>query len=443
MDDQEPPARRTEGRSAESPDAPAPIAQPSAPEGPLRALRHPNFRLYFFGQAVSLLGTWVQQVALGWLVYRLTGSALLLGTVAFLSQAPLLVLAPIAGIWIDRYDRRRLMLAVQWLMMLLAGGLAALTYLEAIAPWHIVALALALGVLNSFDAPVRQALVVQLVDDRADLANAIALNSFTFNSARFVGPPLAGLLLALTSEAVCFALNALSFAGVILALSRVRIPAHPHIEGGLSAALREGIGYAWTTYPIRALLLNVVLVNLLATPYVALMPIFAKDVFQGGPQTLGWLLGAAGCGSLCAAIYLMVRRSVLGLTRTIAAGGVLAAAALIGFSLTAWLPLALALLFVVGFGAIVTNASTNTVLQTIVPDPIRGRIVSFYTAAVLGTAAVGGLAAGAVAERIGAPLTLLGQALLLLVASMLFVARLDTLRRHIRPIYAALGLSRK
>lgn len=417
-----------------------------APQGlahAVRALRHRNFRLYFYGQVISLLGTWIQQVALSWLVYRLTGSTLLLGTVVFVSQAPQLVLGPFAGIWVDRHDRRRLLLLMQWLMLAQALALSALTYAEVIGPWLILAMAGALGVLNSFDGPLRQSMASQLVDDRADLSNAIALNALTFNSARFIGPPLAGVLVGLTSEATCFALNALSFVAVIVALLRLRIAPNPRVGGTLAGAFREGMDYARTTYPIRALLTEVALVNALAAPYIALMPVFAKDVFHGDAQTLGLLLGSAGLGALCAAGYLATRRSVRGLTRTISVGGGLAAAALLAFSLTSTLPLALVSLFLVGFGIIVSNASTNTVLQTIVPDRIRGRILSLYSTSVFGMAALGGLIAGAVAAHIGAPLTVLGQGLLLLLCAARFAARLDTLRLHIRPIYDELGIVRR
>lgn len=410
---------------------------------PWRALRHRNFRLYFAGQCVSLLGTWIQQVALSWLVYRLTGSTLLLGTVAFLTQAPQLIVGPFAGIWIDRADRRRLMLLIQSLMLAQATALAALSYGGWIAPWHVLLAALALGLLNSVDAPLRHAMVGQLVTERADLSNAIALNTFSFNAARFVGPPLAGVLVGLTSEAACFAMNGLSFVAVIAALLRIRTAPGARATGPLGAALGEGLRYARDTYTVRALLLQVAILNLLAAPYVALMPAFARDVFRGGPDTLGLLLGAAGLGALCAALYLAARRSVRGLTGIIAGGNLLAALALIGFSLADMLWLGIALLFLLGFGMIVCNASTNTILQTILPEHLRGRVLALFTSCVLGMAALGGLLAGSIAEHVGAWPTLLSMAVLLLLGALRFRSRLGRLQQYTRILYAELGISRR
>src|SRR5574338_15965 len=370
-----------------------------------RALRHRNYRLYFWGQAVSLLGSWIQQVALGWLVYRLTGSPLLLGAVAFLSQAPQLVGAPLAGIVIDRSDRRRLMLQVQFLLLLQALSLALLSELGWIQPWHILLAAAALGILNCFDAPLRHALAVQLVDDRNDLPNAVALNSLTFNVARFVGPPVAGLALGLTSEAACFALNGLSFVAVITALLRIRLaPAKP-TAGAFGEALREGLLYTMENLPVR-----------------------------------GLLLGSAGAGALGAAVYLVSRPTIRGLTGDIAGGNGLAALGLIGFALAHQAWLGMALLVPVGFGLIIANASSNTILQAILPDHLRGRVLALYTSAALGSAAAGGLIAGLVAERAGVQLTFLGIGIVLLLAVLRFRAQLELLRAHLRPLYQALGI---
>ena len=397
----------------------------------LRALRHRNFRLYFAGQAMSILGTWIQQVALSWLVYRLTGSSLLLGVTAFLSQAPQLVVGPIAGAWVDRHDRRRLLLIVQIVLAVQALGLSALTFADAIGPGLIVAMSLVLGVLNSFDAPLRQSLLSQLVPERADLANAIALNALLVNSARFIGPPLAGQLEAAPGEAVCFALNALSFLALIAALSQMRVANSGRSGGSLGAVFREGLAYAWGTYPTRTLLAMVVVVNLLATPYAVLMPVFAREVFQGGAQTLGWLLGAAGVGALGAAAFLVTRRSAGGLAGMVALGSLAAAGGLAAFSLSTRLELALPLMVVVGFGITCSNVSCNTTLQSIVPEHLRGRVIALFTASLFGMQAVGGLLAGSVADRLGAPLTLLSGALLLLSAGLWFVSRLGVLQRSI------------
>lgn len=430
---------------AARPDAATPALAPRARPArgrSWRALRHPDYRRYFCGQSVSLLGTWIQQVALGWLVYRLTGSTLLLGTVAFLSQAPQLLIAPFAGIVIDRSDRKRLMMTVQLLMLAQSAFLALFTGFGWIAPWHILAAALTLGVLNSFDAPLRHALVGQLVRERDDLPNAIALNATIFNIARFVGPPVAGLVLGLTSEAVCFGLNGLSFLAVIVALQRIRAaPAEP-VATPFGSALREGLAYVRASVPVRLLLLQVALLNFLASSYVPLMPAFARDVFHGGPDTLGLLLGSAGAGALGASLHLMMRGSVRGLTGSIAGGNLLAALALLAFALTDTLWLALPMLFLLGFGVITGNASTNTILQTILPGALRGRVLALYTASALGAAAVGGLTAGWGAQLAGPGATLFGLGTLLLLAAVRFRWRLEQLRVHLRPLYATLGITR-
>ena len=407
---------------------------------PWRALRHRNFRLYFGGQCVSLMGTWIQQVALSWLVFRLTGSTLLLGTVAFLGQAPQLLVGPFAGVWIDRTDRRRLMFVVQALMLAQASILALLAWGQWIAPWHIVTAAVALGLLNSVDAPLRHSMVGQLVADRSDLPNAIALNTFSFNATRFVGPPVAGLLVSLTSEATCFAINGVSFVAVLAALMQIRVATVAPISAPLGSALAEGLRYARHTFTVRSLLIQVALLNLLAAPYVALIPVFARDVFHGGPDTLGLLLGAAGCGALTASLHLAGRPSVRGLSHSIAYGNFLTALALFGFAITGQLWLALIELFAVGFGLIVCNAATNSVLQTIIPQQLRGRVLALFSSAVLGMAALGGLIAGLVADHWGTTATLLGMAALLLLSAAGFGMRLGKLKNETRQLYDELGI---
>lgn len=422
-------------------DDPPPARTESLRRSSWRALQSPAYRRYFLGQSLSLLGTWIQQVALGWLVYRLTDSTALLGGVAFLSQAPQLLLAPFVGIIIDRADRKRLMLVIQSLMLVQAVALAALTYLDLIQPWVILVAAAVLGVLNSFDAPLRHALAGQLVARREDIPNAIALNALTFNLARFIGPPLAGLLLGLSSEAFCFAVNGLSFVGVILALLSIDSPSERPHAVPFGSALREGFDYVRGSVPVGGLLLQVALLNFLAASYLPMMPAFARDVFNGGPDMLGALLGSAGAGALGASLYLVTRQSVRGLTGTIASANLLAACALCGFALTdaAWL--ACLLLFLLGFGMIAGNASTNTILQTILPAGLRGRVLALYTAANLGAAAAGGLVAGWVAERAGPETTLLAAGGLLLVVALRFRFGLEHLRVHLRPLYAELGIT--
>lgn len=407
-----------------------------------RAFAHAGYRLYFAGQAVSILGNWIQQVALGWLVYRLTGSALLLGSVAFLAQIPQLVVAPLAGIVIDRSNIRRLMLVVQSAMLLQAVALAALTWSGWITTWQILIAAAVFGILNSFDVPLRHAYTSQLVEDRQDLPNAIALNSLFFNLARFIGPPLAGTLLALTSEAACFAFNALSFLAIIGVLLHLRTSAQPHSTARFGEAMREGVAFVRQSFPVRHILWQVALLNFLAANYLPLMPAFARDIFRGGPETLGLLLGSAGAGALLASLMLASRRSVRGLTGTIAFGNLLAGIALVAFALTADIGLAVIMLFLLGFGLINGNASSNTILQTILPERLRGRVLALYSAANLGAAALGGLLSGALAERLGAGETLLSMGVLLIAAALFFLIRLELFRMHLRPIYARLGIVR-
>lgn len=407
-----------------------------------RALAHAGYRLYFAGQAVSILGNWIQQVALGWLVYRLTGSALLLGTVAFLAQIPQLVVAPLAGIVIDRSNIRRLMLVVQTGMLFQTVALAALTWAGWITPWQILVAAAVFGILNSFDVPLRHAYTSQLVQDRQDLPNAIALNSLFFNLARFIGPPLAGTFLALTSEAACFAFNALSFLVIIGVLLRLRTSAQPHSNAHFGEAMREGVAFVRQSFPVRHILWQVALLNFLAANYIPLMPAFARDIFRGGPETLGLLLGSAGAGALLASLMLASRRSVRGLTGAIAFGNLLAGIALVAFALTADIGLAVIMLFLLGFGLINGNASSNTILQTILPERLRGRVLALYSAANLGAAALGGLLSGALAERLGAGETLLAMGVMLIAAALFFLIRLELFRMHLRPIYARLGIVR-
>ncbi|MBL8474163.1 MAG: MFS transporter [Rhodocyclaceae bacterium] len=422
----------------------APAAPPSQTRAmPWRALRHRNFRLYFFGQCVSLLGTWIQQVAMGWLAYRLTGSPLLLGAVAFLTQAPQLVVGPLSGVLIDRADRRKLMLTTQSLMLLQAAVLAVLASFGWIEPWHLPPAALVLGVLNSVDAPLRHALVGQLVEDRADLSNAIALNTLSFNTARFVGPPVAGVLLAATSEATCFAMNALSFLAVIAALLKLSLAPRVAAAGALRGAFGDGLRYVRDTHTVRALLTQVAVTNFLAAPYAALMPALARDQFRGGPDTLGLLLGAAGCGALAAGLQLAVRASVRGLTGVTASASLLSALALAGFAATQEVWLAALLMFITGYAQISLNASANTILQTVVPDHLRGRVMALFPASVLGTAAIGGLIAGSVAEHWGARIALAAMALALFGVALHFRRRLGKLQDHTRNLYEALGVPPK
>lgn len=374
----------------------------SWPNG-LRALRHRNFRLYFAGHAISTLGTWIQQVALAWLVYRLTGSAALLGVTSCVALLPQLFIGPLAGAWIDRHDKRRLLLISQSLMAVQAAGLAALTAGGLITPALIVGMSTLLGVLSAFDTPLRQSLLSRFVDDRADLPNALALNASLFTCSRFVGPPLAGLLLGITSESLCFALNALSYLALVVGLLLVRLPPAIRASGSMGSVFREGLDYALRTPNVRGMMLGVLLVNLTASSYAALLPVFARDIFAGDARTLGWLWGAAGLGSLLSSLFLAHHQDPARLPRIILLSALASAGALLLFAISRNLPLSLLAMAALGFGVTVNNVGTNIVLQSSAPEELRGRVVSIYTATRFGFDAIGGLAAGLLAAHFGGP----------------------------------------
>jgi MFS family permease len=408
-----------------------------------RALRHRNFRLFFIGQGLSMMGTWLQQVAMGWLTYRITGSAWLLGVIAFSANAGFLVFGTWAGVVADRVRRRRALYLTQSLMLAQAVVLTALTALGHIEVWHLIVLALWLGIVSAFDIPVRQSLYVQLVDDRADLGNAIALNSFLVNAARVVGPALAGLLLAIVSEAVCFGLNALSFVAVIVAVARMRFPHEPGPAshgGGWWASWVEGFRYVSGYPPARALLILVAMLSWTITPYSSLMPIYAKDVYEGGPRTLGFLLAAAGGGALLSTGYLASRENVRGLGRVIALSAMVAGIAMATFAYLRILPVALVLMVAIGGGVILAAASANTILQTIVDDRLRGRVAGFYTLAFLGVAPLGNLAAGALAAQWSAPATFALNGVGATLAALWFWRKLPEMRAALRVAYQKLGI---
>lgn len=407
-----------------------------------RALRHRNYRLFFTGQGLSLIGTWAQQVAMGWLTWRLTESAVLLGVVAFSANVGMLVLGPFAGVMVDRVNRRRALLLTQSLLMLQAVTLTVITALGVVHIVHLIALALFLSVAQTFDVVLRQSSYVLFVDDRADLANAIALNSMMVNAARVVGPAMAGILLAVTSEAVCFGINALSFLAVLLALTRIRWPAQASAPAGPGwwPSFVEGARYALGFAPARALLALVALVSFTIVPYSSLMPIYAKVHFAGGPQTLGFLLASAGSGALIAMVWLAGRGSVRGLGRVIAFAALGSGAALAAFSHLELYFVALALMVPVGGGVTLAAASSNTILQTIVDDRLRGRVAGFYTLAFLGVAPLGHITAGSLAGAIGVQNTFLLNGVVCLCGGLVFLRMLPRLAVDIRPIYRRLGI---
>ena len=407
-----------------------------------RALQHRNYRLFFGGQGISMIGTWMQQIAINWLVFRLTHSALLLGVVGFTSRIPTFVFAPFAGVFVDRWNRHRLLVTTQVLAMLQAFALAFLVLSGNVQVWHIIVLSLVLGLVNAFDVPVRQALVVNMIERREDLGNAIALNSSMVNGSRLVGPSIAGFLIATVGEGICFLLNGVSFIAVIISLLAMDLPRQPKKAQGSHPwhDLKEGFSYAFGFPPIRSILLLLALVSLMGMPYAVLMPIFAENILKGGPQAFGFLLGATGVGALAGAIFLASRKTVLGLGRIIVMASSVFGIGLVSFSLSRIYSLSLALMVLTGFGMMVNMTSSNTVLQTIVEEDKRGRVMSFYTMAFMGMVPFGSLLAGSLAHTIGAPVTVLIGGLSCMLGSFLFARQLPMLRKMVRPIYVQKGI---
>ncbi len=408
----------------------------------VRALRSRNYRLFFGGQSISLIGTWMTRVATSWLVYRLTDSAILLGLVGFAGQVPAFFLGPIAGVWVDRWDRHRTLVVTQILSMLQSFALAALALAKIITVWEVLLLAFAQGLINAFDMPARQAFVVQMVENREDLGNAIALNSSMVNAARLVGPAIAGVLIAGVGEGYCFLVDGISYIAVIVSLLLMHITARQARKASrrVLSELHEGWRYVTESAPIRSILLNLALVSLFGVPYTVLMPIFASGILGGGAHTLGFLMSATGVGALLGAVTLAMRRSVLGLGRRIVYMTAMFGAALIAFSFSRMLWLSLLLLPFAGFGMMQQMASSNTILQTIVDDEKRGRVMAFYSMAFQGMAPFGSLVAGALAARIGAPGTVALSGAFCIAGSVWFAARLPRIREVIRPIYVKLGI---
>jgi MFS family permease len=372
----------------------------------LRAFRYRNYRLFFGGQIVSLCGSWMTITATSWLVYRLTGSALLLGVIGFASQFPAFLLTPFGGIFVDRWNRHRLLVATQTMSMLVSFTLAGLTLGGIVTIPVLIVVSVVQGMVNAFDMPTRQAFVVSLVEDKGDLGNAIALNSSMFNAARLVGPSIAGALIAASNEGWCFFIDGVSFLAVIAALLAMRVPGRPPASSRHTSALEqfaEGWSYTYASTPIRSIIALIALVCLAGAPYAVLMPIFAGSILRGGPHTLGFLMTASGAGALLGALWLASRRAVHGLSRTVPVAAAVFGFGLVAFSFSRALWLSLALLVVVGFGLIVQIASSNTLLQTIVEDGKRGRVMSFFLTAYFGTTPIGSLAAGALSARFGAP----------------------------------------
>jgi MFS family permease len=407
-----------------------------------RSLAHRNFRLFFFGQGISLIGTWMQQIALIWLAYRLTHSALFLGLVGFASQIPAVVITPFAGVLTDRCNRRYTVFIAQVAAMIQAFVLTALTFTGATCEWHIVLLSIFGGLITGFDVPARQSFIAQMVEDRGDLANAIALNSSMFNGARLIGPAIAGLLIRLLGEWPCFLINGLSYLAVLwsLALMRIKPVAILNHDQGILDGIKEGFGYIWASTAIRSVLGLLGLVNLMSMPTTILLPLVASEILHGGADTLGLLTAALGIGALAASLFLAARRSVLGLKRLIAWTTAAFGLGMIVLSFSHLLWFSVLTLLVTGFAMIAQMAASNTILQTIVDEDKRGRLMSFYTLAFVGTAPIGSLLSGFLANRIGTMPTIMFCGLVCVGGSLVFACLLPSLRKSVRPIYLRAGI---
>jgi MFS family permease len=407
-----------------------------------RALRHRNYRLFLSGQTVSLCGTWITSVATAWMVYRLTSSAFWLGVVGFSSQAPTAILAPVAGVWVDRWDRHRVLLVTQACAMVQSTLLAIFALTGLMTVGHLIALGALQGLINAFDVPARQSFVVQMIDDRADLANAIALNSSMVNGTRLIGPTLAGVLIAAVGEGWCFAIDAISYVAVIgslLAMRLTAVPPRPR-RASVWAELADGLAYVRATPMVMAVLSMLAITSLLGMPYSAMMPAFAVERLGGGPHTLGFLVSATGVGALAAALYLASRRTVVGLGSVLARAAAAFGVALLtlAFVRSPWV--AMPVLFVAGAGMMLQLAGTNTIVQSLVDEDKRGRVMSLYTLAFFGATPVGALLSGAVARAFGTHVAIgLGGACCMVVA-IVFRAGLPALRVASRPLYVAKGL---
>jgi len=403
-----------------------------------RSLRSKNYRLFFFGQGISLIGTWTQQVAISWLVYRVTGSTFLLGVVAFSNQIPTLFLGPLAGVVADRWERKRLLLWTQSLSMLQALILAALVLTGAIQTWQIIALSLFIGIINAFDIPIRQSFVMQMVEKKDDLGNAIALNSAMFNSARFIGPMVAGILISTVGEGVCFLINGISYLAVLASLAAIRLAPRQNLKVK-APVLREfydGVRYAWSFKPIIAILALLSVFSIAGAPYLVLMPAYAKDVLHGGAHTFGFLMSAAGIGALSATLYLASRKNAHGLIKIIPVAAVACGLGIASFALSRNISLSIICLFLAGFCMMTQIASSNTIIQTVVDDDKRGRVMSLFAMSFMGIMPFGSLLAGSVADRIGVQNTLLLGAACCIAGALIFASKLPMLSELLKPVFA-------
>ncbi|MEI7524022.1 MAG: MFS transporter [Mariniphaga sp.] len=409
------------------------------PEGfktTFRSLKYRNYRLFFAGQSISLIGTWIQRIAMPWLVYDLTKSVLLLGIVGFVGQVPTFLLSPFAGVLTDRWNRYHILITTQVLAMLQASILTWLVLTRSVEVWQIILLSGLLGCINAFDIPARQSFVIKMVEKREDLGNAIALNSSIVNGARLLGPSVAGILIATTGEGICFLINSLSYIFVIWSLLLMKVTPHQkkYDSQPVLKEFREGFSYTFRFLPIRYTILLLALVSLMGMPYTVLMPVFAKEILHGGSHTFGFLIGASGLGALSGALFLASQKNVIGIVKIIPVATLIFGGGLVLFSFSRFFALSLLLMVVTGLGMMLQMASSNTMLQTIVHDNMRGRVMSFYTMAFMGTAPFGSLLAGYSAKIIGVPNTILIGGICCIFGALIFIRKLPEIKRNIHTI---------
>jgi MFS family permease len=407
-----------------------------------RSLQYRNYRLFFSGQSISLIGTWMQRIAMPWLVYHMTGSALLLGVVGFAGQIPTFILSPVAGVLTDRWNRYRVLLVTQIFSMIQAFILALLCLAGVIRIWEIVGLSIALGCINAFDVPSRQSFVIDMVEKKEDLGNAIALNSLMFNGARLIGPSIAGVMLASTGEGICFLLNAISYMFVIVSLFMMKIKAREVIDkkSNILKELKDGLQYTFGFPPIKHLIILLSIISLMGMSYSVLMPVFAKEILHGGSHTYGFLMGASGFGALMGAIFLASRNTVLKMGRIVPAAAILFGVGLIILSFSRDFPFAFILMVFIGMGMMLQTAASNTIIQTITDDDMRGRVMSFYTMAIMGTAPFGSLMAGGLAKVIGTQGTILAGGIVVITGALFFLRKLPELKTLVHPVYVKMGI---
>jgi MFS family permease len=410
-----------------------------------RSLQYRNYKLFFTGQSISLIGTWMQRIAMPWLVYHLTGSPFLLGLVSFAGQIPTFLLAPLAGVVTDKFSKYRVLLITQIISLIQALILAVLALTGVIQIWHIVVLSIILGCVNAFDVPSRHSFVIEMVEKKEHLGNAIALNSMMFNGARLIGPSIAGMMLATTGEGVCFLINAISYVFVVISLLLMHLKKREMIRkpGKIFEEMKEGFNYAFGFAPIKHLLLLLGVVSLMGSSYQVLMPVFAKEILHGNSSTFGFLMGAAGLGALAGAVFLASRVTILKLGRIIPAAAAIFGVGLIALSMTKYFPASLILMIIIGLGLMLHTASSNTILQTITDDDKRGRVMSFYSLAIMGTAPFGSLLAGSLAKIAGTSFTILIGGITCIIGAFFFYRKLPELKKILSPVYVRMGLKDK